>query len=492
MKIKDLKDALDIDGKPENKHEIGSLYYRGNNPAFSQDLEGAFELFQSAAEKNYAPSQYMSGLMLINGEGVKKDLDAGFGMIKQASGNGNVAAVFYEANAYFDGNVGTGTLPQNYTRAFELYSKISEGDVKIPNIVAQSNYRLAKIYQSGEGIEKADPLMALQCYEKAALAGSRESAVTLERSYLDSTAPNKFEMAFKWAQDIYKLSPKENPDLGTVNSLRDIALMKFYGKGTELDVDNAVVLFEKVTELTNAPLVSYLLAKTYAEGEKVEKNMEKAIAHLKKSADAGYADAALTYGIMLEQGVSEGDVELLSSDEFEATQYYTVAAKTNDVAKSLIQDLKDARKNRADVNHGDVSLDDLMFANADFEVFAAEAPKTDAGEEVAEQAVSEDVVAGSGVDSDSQVEETVAVQAEEEDAGAAVKDAADEASDSPTEEATDQDASADEVEKVLKQVVQEQEKADSSSDQAGELPADHIVEVGVAGDVTPQAVEVEA
>ncbi|WP_288308203.1 SEL1-like repeat protein [uncultured Muribaculum sp.] len=79
---------------------IGLMYYQGS-PALKKDVKKAFEWYKKSADLNNSYGQYNLGLLYYKGEGVKKDKQEAYRLIKQASDNGNIFAdTFLKENTF--------------------------------------------------------------------------------------------------------------------------------------------------------------------------------------------------------------------------------------------------------------------------------------------------------------------------------------------------------------------------------------------------------
>ena len=77
---------------PSEIYELGLAYYEGNS--VPEDYDKAFELFERAADQDYAPAQYDIGTMYYEGIGVDQDYRKAFEWVQRAAKQGYTNAQF--------------------------------------------------------------------------------------------------------------------------------------------------------------------------------------------------------------------------------------------------------------------------------------------------------------------------------------------------------------------------------------------------------------
>ena len=123
----------------------------------------------------------------------------------------------------------------------------------------------------------------------------------------------KFEKAFQW----YKMAAEQ----GVVAAQGSLAVMYYYGQGTQKNINQAVKWFEKAAKQGDPP-AQYKLALMHYEGIEINQNFEKAFQWGEKAADQGYAPAQS----LLAQMYTEG--EAVDQDLEEAVYLIQKAVET--------------------------------------------------------------------------------------------------------------------------------------------------------------------
>lgn len=84
-------------GFAKNEYDLGMAYYEGK--LVNRDPQKAAEWLLKAAHKNHAPAMFTLGKMLLAGDGVQKNGNAGSQLIQTAANKGNEQAIaFIKAN----------------------------------------------------------------------------------------------------------------------------------------------------------------------------------------------------------------------------------------------------------------------------------------------------------------------------------------------------------------------------------------------------------
>ena len=229
-------------------HDLGKLY--STEKLGEKDMEKSFEFYKKAlqgfleieptAQKLKPYIQYRIGKMFCYGLGTQQDYTKSFKWFLKSAEQDNKFAQFSLANQFYFGN---GT-EKNLEKAFEWYKKSAEQDQPY------AAYSVAQIYSKGEFIEQNDELA--KKYYGQALSGFLE----LER--------------------------KEQAD---DNLFYKIGMMYEKGLGTNIDISKAIEYFKRSSDNKWS---SYQLGRLYLFGaESLEKDKEKAIQYLTKSAENG-------------------------------------------------------------------------------------------------------------------------------------------------------------------------------------------------------------
>ena len=174
---------------------------------------------------------------------------------------------------------GLGT-EQDYEKAFEWFLKSAQEGNKF------AQYSLANLYYYGNGVEK-DLSQAFWWYRKSSEQGQPYASYAVAQMYSkgEYVAENK-----ETAQRYYKAALSgflelESKDQADDNLYYKLGAMYKNGLGTEIDIPKAIEYFEKSTENMWS---TYQLGRLYLFGaEELEKDKEKAVERLTKSANDG-------------------------------------------------------------------------------------------------------------------------------------------------------------------------------------------------------------
>ena len=229
-------------------HDLGKLYsadklgekdLEKSQRYYSEALKGFLEVEPTESKlKSYV--QYRIGKMYCYGLGTGQDYSQAFDWFLKSAKDNNKFAQFSLANLYYYGN----GVEKDLSQAFLWYQKsASQGQ-------PYASYAVAQMYSNGECVTKDDD--TAQQYYAQALSGF----LNLER--------------------------KEQAD---ENLFYKIGMMYKNGLGTDVDVSRAIDYFQRSAENKWS---SYQLGKLYLFGaDGFEKDKEKAVRWLNKSADAG-------------------------------------------------------------------------------------------------------------------------------------------------------------------------------------------------------------
>ena len=288
-------------------YELGKLY--STDKLGAKDDERSFEYYKKALQgfmeiepasgKLRSYVQYRIGKMHCYGLGTEKDYGQAFNWFERSAAMGNKFAQFSLANLYYYGS----GVEQNYEKAYEWYMRSAQQGQPY------AAYALAQMYANGEYVDK-DELQA-QLYYKQALAGFlKQEACGQADDNLFYKMGRMFRLGLGTDADIPKAIEYfgKAADLGNKNAKRAMALEYISGEHIRQDVDKGI---EMLTELADGgdPMAAYRLGKLYLFGNnEVEKNKEKAIQWLTKSAEDGNE-----YAIALLQNADDHAQEMLAS-----------------------------------------------------------------------------------------------------------------------------------------------------------------------------------
>jgi TPR repeat protein len=120
------------------KHDVGLLMYE------EKEYKRAEKFFSAAAEKGFAKSQFMLGLMYDTGQGVPKNAVKAVHWYKKAAEQGRADAQWMLGTMYADGN----GVAKNSMEAVKWYEKSAvQGDVN-------GQVKLGLMYATGDGVTK--------------------------------------------------------------------------------------------------------------------------------------------------------------------------------------------------------------------------------------------------------------------------------------------------------------------------------------------------
>jgi uncharacterized protein len=151
------------EGNEEAQYGVGIVYYG------DEDYENAAEYLEPAAEAGNAGAQVAFGLMLMNGQGVKKDIKSAIKWYRKSADQDNRLAQVSLASLYFMGEV----IPQDYSKAFDLYEKASEQGLGV------ASHGIGVMYKNGLGFGKNKDL-AKKHFQLAVEQGYSESQAELD------------------------------------------------------------------------------------------------------------------------------------------------------------------------------------------------------------------------------------------------------------------------------------------------------------------------
>ena len=247
----------------ETDNELGHFYCNKSfysfwneikNSSFFNDLNSGFnELsYQIKVPKSDAYKEYLMGRMYLKGEGVEQDYFKSYQTFLLAAENGYTHANYYIGNQYY---YGLG-VNKDYEKAFSFYLTASEAKN------SYADYRIAKMYLKGEGTN-ADIIKAEQYFLKAI---NRVPLANYDLAKLYDNNPDTFQKSDNDIYSLYqkaldKLLQQEQNGHDVFNEIR-IADMYLNGKGTDINITEAVKWFEKAAEQGN-PDASYQLGYIY-------------------------------------------------------------------------------------------------------------------------------------------------------------------------------------------------------------------------------------
>lgn len=198
--------------------------------ALAQRLSGSPEerasALQEAAEAGLADAQALYGQILLDGAGVARDAQAGFGWFNRAAAQGHLMALNMVGRCY---DLGWGT-PIDKARAAECY-RIAAG-----RGLGWAMYNYATLLTLGEGVAQ-DRAAALDLFRKAAALGNAKSSNYIGSFHEDGWV---VERDLALAEQNYRIAAVGGDFRGQFNLGRLLA-----GRG---EMDEALVWLGRVRE----------------------------------------------------------------------------------------------------------------------------------------------------------------------------------------------------------------------------------------------------
>lgn len=262
----------------ETDVELGNYYCKTafclfrdeiKNSEFFYNLENedtSYLPYFSDVGKEDAYKEYLIGRMYLNGEGVEQNYFSSFKAFELAAKNGYAHANYYIGNQYY---YGLG-FEQDFEKALHYYSKASsQGD-------SYATYKIGKMYLNGEGTE-TNLKQAEHFFNKAT---NNVVLANYDLAKLYEENPTVFpDVSKEYIYSLYSVALKglieqETEDIHDSFTEIRIANMYLNGKGTEVNIPEAVKWFEKAAKLEN-PNASYQLGCIYSSDKSGVKDLEK-------------------------------------------------------------------------------------------------------------------------------------------------------------------------------------------------------------------------
>ena len=329
-------------GDPDGIYLLGFAYETGQGVGLS--AEKAEEYYRQGVEKDHADSAYRLAFLLMSSKDETRILEAQAILEKQAVTEPAIAGRIL-GEAFL---LGRFTGKPDVDKAVSWWKKATDaGD--IPSILF-----LARFYDGQMGFaDKKDPALSLQYFEKAADAGNTGAMVAVGSrllygdeagrdekrglAILDKAIAAKDATAYlalgTW-QETVKKDPKaalaefeRGKDAGQPESMIRAAEYYLEGKGTEKDVQRGISILEKSAEGGNAQ-AHLMLAARILQSEKPE--TLSGYKHLLAASNGGLAAAQNELGLFyLSGGLGVADASAAVSWFSRAAQAGNAAAQNN-------------------------------------------------------------------------------------------------------------------------------------------------------------------
>ena len=257
-----------------------------------------------AAQQGFVVGQYLYGLCLNYGTGIKQDLAQAAQWLKKAADQNHPDAQNRLGVMYQEGK----GVAVNFELAANLYRMSAEQG----NLDGQFN--LAMLYRTGRGVP-ANDAMAIAWLRKVADQNDAQAQNYLGWMYSQGLGgPVNDREAAVWY--------RKSADNGYAMAMNNIGALHRDGRGVAQDDIQALAWFRRAAEKGN-PDGQCNLGWMYENARGVSKNMAEAVALYRKSAEQGYAWAQYNLGRCYDKG------EGLSVDHQQAAHWYQLAAKQN-------------------------------------------------------------------------------------------------------------------------------------------------------------------
>ncbi len=285
LAIQYLSDSAE-QGNQYALYTLGKIYIEDSD---IQDIEKAIRYFTNASEQGNPFAAYTLGKLYSDDSLVESDEETsykwysvayeGFTEIAQDEGSEPNDAVFY--NLGIMSYKGLGVAADIHTAV-----KYLTESADLENVFAQ--YQLGRIYLEDNEVQNIDN--AVFYLSKAAEQGNSFAAYTLGKIYSDKEMIIKDEIqADKWFRQAYKGFLEIEKDNGIETDgtvLYNLGTMNLNGLGTEKNLEKAIDYLLKSAHQNNE-YAQYTLGKMYLKGEEVKQNIEYASLWLNASADQG-------------------------------------------------------------------------------------------------------------------------------------------------------------------------------------------------------------
>ena len=257
---------LEADGQADDNlfYKIGVMYKNGLGT--EADMDMALEYFKRSAELNNKNGLYEYGKALLLGENITQDIPKAMDCLEKAVRLGNLNAKRFLALEYISGE----HIEQDIDKGIEMLTECADGGDPL------SCFMLGRIYFKGEFVNR--DLSKAEKYLLMADKDSGHACYYLGKLYQEE---EKYDLdkSVEWLE---KAVTYDDISANASYSLAKILLEdnKYH------DTQKAIKLLELSAEENN--WASFLLGRLYLFGtEDIEKDKEKAMEWLNRSADAG-------------------------------------------------------------------------------------------------------------------------------------------------------------------------------------------------------------
>ena len=247
-------------GNPEGMFRLGCLYLEGNGVAKEENT--AFNLIKQAAETNNVEAMNCLGYLYDEGKGVSVNKEQAMKWYRKAAEAGDTKAMVNIGCCYMNGD----GVKQDYVEGAKWFKEAADrGD-------ANGMYKIGWIYIRGDGVE-TDSQLAFKWFEKAAEAGDSDAMCEMGKWYQEILGDADT------AQNWYLKAANAGNALG-MERLGDCLKQKGkYGKAKNW--------YEKAAKLGRGE-AAYKIAQFYKKGSGVKKDQELEDYWIEEAAKLGY------------------------------------------------------------------------------------------------------------------------------------------------------------------------------------------------------------
>jgi len=234
---KDFNEAIRWFSLAANQDDTESEFNLANILCFSDNnkaIDEGIRLYSHSAEKGYAKSQYMLGLIYAYGDLLTQSFEKAVFWLKKAADQGDTDAQYELGRLYLKG-LG---VEKNQKEAFRLISTSCEND-KCCNEPGHLHL-LGTMYANGLGCRQ-DYRAARSCFLQAAKLNDIESMVDLASLYANGLG-GEHDLAFS------SIWLKEAADHGNVSAQGKLAFQYANGLGVEQNYEKASMWIDRAIE----------------------------------------------------------------------------------------------------------------------------------------------------------------------------------------------------------------------------------------------------
>lgn len=265
--------------------------------------DDALFLLRKSADEGDAMAQYNLGISYLSGDGVIKNEEKAFSLFRKSAEQGCAEGQRELGRAYLDG---IGTTADSALGLKWLEKAVLQND-------STACVYLASCYFSGNGTDKDDD-MGFVYVKKAADMGSALGLYAMGSSYLSGLGVAKSEeTGFRYI--------KQAADMCNIAACEELIYLYLSGIGTMKNANLAINYGKRALELgsENKGAIYYNISFAYGDADKKTRNE-----YLRKSAELGFPDALINYGLYLFYG------DGMPKNEKKAKEYFRKCAQQSD------------------------------------------------------------------------------------------------------------------------------------------------------------------